>query len=120
MPTNGETVTLTKPDDNVPITFETPNFMLAAAGTCPANLKMTNNCGHIHTFIDGAACTPDGAYYNNDASASPANAIFSNCPMPNGSHTITMELHQDNHAPVLLNGATTPPTATVMITTTGG
>ena len=57
-PTAGKMVTVTKPDDNVPVSFTTPNFMLAAAGTCPANLKSTNNCGHIHVGKEAPEVCP--------------------------------------------------------------
>jgi hypothetical protein len=93
--------------------------MLAAAGTCPPALASGNNCGHVHILVDGSTCTPDGAPYNNDGTASPANAILSKCPMANGSHTITLELHHDNHAPVLDSSMMTIKTS-VMITATGG
>jgi hypothetical protein len=92
-----------------------------AAGTCPPNLKSTDNCGHIHVLVDGSACTPMGAPYNNAANTSgPVNAILSSCPMAtiNGPHTILLELHHDDHTPVQVNGATV--SASVMITASGG
>jgi hypothetical protein len=59
------------------------------------------NCGHIHILIDGSACTPMGSPYNNDnTTGSPALAIVSNCPTATGAHTITLELHNDDHSPI--------------------
>jgi hypothetical protein len=117
-PTAGSMVTVTMPGDTFPVTFSTTNFMLAAAGTCSQNLKTTDNCGHVHVFVDNDACTPDGASYDNQAAASPATAILSTCPMANGTHTVRLELHRDNHAAIQVNGATV--SASVMITATGG
>jgi hypothetical protein len=115
-------VTVVKPDDTVPIVPVVTNFQLAAAGTCPADLAMTDNCGHIHLLVDGAACTPSGSPYNNASGAPPVtsvNAILSDCPTVNGAHTVTMELHHDNHTPITnASGATI--SASVMITATGG
>jgi hypothetical protein len=78
---------------------------------------VTNNCGHVHLYIDPDAsdnspCTPSGAPYNNasplaeDGGAtpfSPINAIMSSCANTdaiNGSHTVLLELHSDQHAPI--------------------
>jgi hypothetical protein len=92
--------------------------MLAGAGTCPPAVKATDNCGHIHVLVDGMMCTPEGGPYNNDASASPAEAILSKCPMANGSHNITLELHHDDHTAITGSSGTIQ--ASVMITATGG
>ena len=54
----------------VPIAFTVTNFTLMMPGTCPGGDSDTG-CGHIHLTIDGAACTPSGAPYNN---ATPATA----------------------------------------------
>lgn len=92
------------------IAFTTTNFTAKAPGSCGAQAS-TDNCGHVHVFVDGANCTPDGAPYNNDAITSPASAILSNCP-PNGdggfsgNHTVLLELHHDDHSPIQVNGAT--------------
>jgi hypothetical protein len=70
---------------------------LKAPGSCAG----ATNCGHIHVLVDGPACTPAGAPYNNDAEASPATAILSKCPTANGAHTATLEIHNDDHSPFL-------------------
>jgi len=57
--------------------------------------------GHIHVLVDGAACTPEGGFYDNaDTTASPATAFLSTCPAVKGAHTITLELHNNDHSPV--------------------
>jgi hypothetical protein len=86
---------------DVPVTFTTTNFTLMAPGGCGS---VTNNCGHVHLLIDGAKCTPANSPYNNDGFASPINAIMSNCPSTDaidGSHTVSVELHSDMHAPII-------------------
>jgi hypothetical protein len=92
----------------VPIAFTVANFTLMAPGTCPGG-DMDTGCGHIHLTVDGTACTPSGAPYNNatpatasadGAGASPVNALLNLCPMINGSHTVNLSLHNDTHAPL--------------------
>jgi hypothetical protein len=101
----GATATATKQagsgEVDIPVSFTTTNFTLMAPGGCGS---VTNNCGHVHLLIDGAMCTPAGAPYNNDGFASPINAILSNCPASDtgdGSHTVSVELHSDQHAPIV-------------------
>jgi hypothetical protein len=101
----------------VSIAFSTTNFMLAMPGSC-GSMKSTDNCGHVHVLVDGAACTPSGSPYNNDATSTPATAILSSCPMANGMHTATLELHHDDHSPILVGGTVVK--ASVMFTATGG
>lgn len=83
---------------SVPITFALTNFTLKAAGTCGT----TASCGHIHVLVDGAACTPASAPYNNEAhdATMPAMALLASCPTALGAHTATLELHNDDHSPV--------------------
>jgi hypothetical protein len=120
-PTAGETVTVTKQavtgEVDVPITFATTNFTGMAAGDCGS---VTNNCGHVHIFVDPSEdggtspCTPANSPYNNASPLaeadggvtpfSPANAIMSNCANTDaidGTHTIRVELHSDQHAPIV-------------------
>jgi len=104
---------------DVPVTFATTNFTGKAAGDCGS---VTNNCGHVHVFVDPSEdggtspCTPANAPYNNASPLaesdggvtpfSPVNAIMSNCANTdpiNGTHVIRTELHSDQHAPI--NGA---------------
>jgi hypothetical protein len=80
----------------------------------------SNNCGHIHLLVDNAACTPAGAPYNNDGFASPINAILSTCPTVNGMHTVTLELHHNDHSPILDPTGTSTISASVTFTATGG
>jgi hypothetical protein len=81
---------------------------------------MSDNCGHIHVLVDGMACTPDAAgsppYDNADATGSPAQAILNTCPTVTGNHTITLELHHNDHSPVVPPGATMPVSDSVMVT----
>jgi hypothetical protein len=103
----------------VPIAFTTTNFMLANPGMCGAQAG-TDNCGHIHVYLDGMTCNMGP--YNNDAVASPAQAVLSYCPSSdaiNGMHTVSLELHHDDHSPINnSNGQVI--SASVSITTTGG
>ena len=116
-PTAGVSVAVTKPNDNVSITFAVTNFTLKMPGSCGAEAG-TDNCGHVHILVDEAACTPSGSPYNNDAASSPGIAILSSCPMANGTHTATLELHHDDHSPILVGGKVV--SASVMFTATGG
>jgi hypothetical protein len=121
-PTAGASVAVTPPTDFVSIGFTATNFQFAAAGTCPADLVNTDNCGHIHVLVDGNDCTPDGSPYNNATGAPPVtsvNAILSECPMVDGSHTAQLQLHHDNHTPID-NDAGVNIAASVQFTATGG
>ena len=128
-PMSGATVTVTKlpgTEEVVPISFSTTNIMLMAPGSCPMSLGPTDDsCGHVHLLIDGTACTPAGAPYNNATPAmagavpSPVNAIVTSCPMVNGAHTVTLELHHDDHSSLM--GADGKVISTqVMFTASGG
>jgi hypothetical protein len=114
-PASGAAVTLMPPQDAVPISFAVTNFTLMAPGTCAG----ATNCGHIHILVDGPACTPDGAPYNNDATSSPGNALLNACPTANGSHTATLEIHHDDHSPFLGASGTVISTS-VSFTASGG
>jgi hypothetical protein len=81
-------------DKSIPIAFALTNFVLMPAGTAGCNA----GCGHIHVLVDGSACTPTGDPYNNDASSSPAKALLAKCPTATGSHTATLELHNNDHS----------------------
>jgi hypothetical protein len=111
-PSNGQAVTLgSDPMKSVPVSFTTTAFTLMAPGS--ANCT-TGSCGHAHLFIDGSACTPTGMPYNNAGAASPIDALFKSCATPTGSHTISIELHNNDHSPVQnANGATIAATVTV-------
>lgn len=100
---------------SIDVAFAITNFTLKAPGSCGT----ATNCGHIHVLIDGTACndTGGGLPYNVAATASPAQPNFHLCPTAAGSHTVTLELHNDDHSPYQVNGATV--SDQVAITTTG-
>ena len=114
--------------DVVPVSFTTTGIALMMPGSCPNHSDSIDNCGHVHLLIDGAACTPSGSPYNNatpatatadGAGASPVNAILSSCSTVNGSHTVSLELHHDDHTPILgADGMVI--SAQVMLTVSGG
>jgi hypothetical protein len=116
--TAGESIAVTTDagaSKTIAIPFTLSNFTLMAAGTCPGGASNLS-CGHIHVLVDGSACTPSGSPYDNqDSTGSPAIAILSTCPMVDGAHTVTLELHNDVHAALM-----PPVSASVMITATGG
>jgi len=121
-PTSGASVAVTKPDDTVEIDFTVTNFQLEAPGNCPKVTPESDNCGHLHLLVDGSACTPDGAPYNNATGAPPVSsieAILSDCPMVNGSHTVTLEMHHDDHSAITDSTGKTI-SASVTFTATGG
>ena len=114
---------------DAPISFTTTGFTLMPAGGCGS---VTSGCGHVHLYVDpspdgGASpCTPAGAPYNNATplaagQGSPVNAIISSCASSDpadGPHTVLLELHSDQHAPIDdANGKTI--SQTVSFTATG-
>jgi len=118
MPAANAMVTVTKPNDNVPVSFTVQNFTMVNAGD-PSCSNSSDNCGHVHLLIDGSACTPSGSPYNNWGFVSPINAVLSSCPMANGMHKVTLELHHNDHTPVLDASMNTISTQ-VGFTATGG
>jgi hypothetical protein len=116
---NGATVTPTDTTNNVAVSFTLFSFTLADPTVSGACDPKSDNCGHIHIYVDDNACTPDGAPYNNDdATGGPAQAILSNCPAVAGMHTIRLELHHQDHSPVIVGDASSAVSASVMITAT--
>lgn len=107
-PAADATVTPSGATKTVPIAFKVAGFTLKAAGTCGANTA----CGHAHLLVDGEACNTAGAPYNNDGEASPIDAILSECDAVPGAHTVTVELHKDNHAPLQDAGSNVQATVT--------
>jgi hypothetical protein len=89
-------------EKDVLITFTLTGFTLMAPGGCGS---VSNTCGHIHVFVDDTTCTPSGSPYNNAIiTGTSGNAIMSNCPNTdpiNGSHTVRLELHDDQHGAIL-------------------
>ena len=98
-PTQNATVTMAV-GNTVPVMFGVMNFLLKAPGTCVA---ADGACGHVHLKVDGAACNDTAGMkpYNNAGFASPINANLAFCPMATGAHTISLELHNNDHTPVL-------------------
>jgi hypothetical protein len=122
-PTANQAVTVHMSDatggPDLPVAYTTTNFTLKAPGTCGS---VSKTCGHIHLLIDGSACNDTGSHspYNAASVASPASAGFDYCaawPNVNGAHTITLELHADDHTPINdSTGTVTKATVTVMVT----
>jgi predicted RNA-binding protein YlqC (UPF0109 family) len=82
---------------SVPLDFTVTSFTLKAPNTCAGMA----NCGHVHLLVDGNACNAAGSPYNNPAVASPAVAYLAQCAQPAGGHVVTLELHNDDHTPVV-------------------
>ncbi len=112
-PATGSTVAMN--NGSIDVAFTITNFTLKAPGSCAG----ATNCGHVHVLIDGAACndTGGGLPYNVAATASPAQPNFHLCPTAAAAHKITLELHNDDHSPYQVNGATV--SDEVDVTTTG-
>jgi len=101
---------------SVPITYGVANFLLRPPGTCAGAV----GCGHVHVLVDGAACNAAGQPYNNASSGSPTSALLSLCANPVGQHTVTLELHNDDHSPVLdANGNTVQSQVSVVAAAAG-
>lgn len=94
----GQTVLLGADEDlSAAFDFEVGNFRLEAPGECAG----AADCGHVHLLIDGQACNDTGAPYNNAGAASPISAKFERCATATGPHVVSLELHNDDHSPVL-------------------
>jgi hypothetical protein len=115
-PAAGSTITLgTDADKSVPVSFTTTNFTVQPPGSCSNSLT----CGHVHLLIDGpTGCINGTLAYDNelDAPSGATNvAKFARCATATGAHVISLELHDDHHAPVASNGAVI--SASVSVTT---
>jgi hypothetical protein len=84
-------------EDDIPVAFTLTNFTLKPPGGCGS---VSDTCGHIHVVIDSAMSCGGPPYNNDDETGSPATAIVSKCSTINGAHTISLELHADDHSPV--------------------
>jgi hypothetical protein len=107
-PATGGTVSIASSTD-VPVVFSVENFTLKAPGGCGA---VNDTCGHVHLLVDGTACNAPGLPYNSDfptagSATSPATATvhLSTCTTAAGAHTLTIELHSDNHALIAIQNA---------------
>ena len=67
-----------------------------------SSVLITSNDGHV--LIDAQACNAPGSPYNNTSiDQASAQAAFADCAAANqvATHTVTLELHDDQHNPVL-------------------
>ena len=120
-PASGASVALgTDSAKSVPVSFTLSGFTLKAPGTCGG----AANCGHLHLVIDDytSPCNPlpgvGNEKYNVQVTAgSPTSAQFATCGAPAGSHTITLEVHDDAHADVKDANGNLIKSAPVSITT---
>jgi len=87
----------------VPIGFKTTHFTLATPGMCgtAAQNSSDDHCGYVEVSFLGESCNVDGGTYNNLASASPAEAILSQCMSVDGSHDVVLALHHGDGTPIL-------------------
>jgi hypothetical protein len=89
-PSNNATVNASA-TNQVAINFST-NYMLRTPGQCQG----LDTCGHIYLLVDSSTCNQQDKGYNAIALTSPVQADLSRCPMVKGSHTITLELRNDD------------------------
>jgi hypothetical protein len=106
---------------SVPVSFTLSNFTLAAPGTCGG----AANCGHLHLVIDdySSACDPLAGVgtekYNVQViTGATTSAQFASCGgTAAGSHTLTLEVHDDAHGDVKDSNGNLIKSAAVSITT---
>jgi hypothetical protein len=80
----------------VTMIYAVTSFDVKAPGSCGSEA----NCGHVHILIDGNACNGSDIYNDSSYAVPDALAFFAKCATPTGSHTVTLELHDDVHNPV--------------------
>jgi hypothetical protein len=121
-PLSGASVALgTDTAKSVAVSFTLSNFTLKAPGTCGG----AANCGHLHLIIDNytspcdtLAGVPNEKYNVQVTSGTTTNAQFASCgSTAAGSHTITLEVHDDAHADVKDANGNLIKSAPVSITT---
>jgi hypothetical protein len=121
-PQSGASVALgTDTAKSVPVNFTLNNFTLMAQGHCGG----AANCGHLHLVIDNytSPCDtltgPGSEKYNVEiTSGITTSAQFASCgSTAAGSHTITLEVHDDAHADVKDANGNLIKSAPVSITT---
>lgn len=101
-PLSGGTAILgTDAQQTVHVTYSVANFTLMPPGDCGG----TPNCGHIHLLIDDAAGNCGASPYNNAGADPKTIDAYFQCVVDNGGtatgqHVISLELHDDSHAPV--------------------
>jgi len=100
----------------IPIEFTLSNFVLMAPASgftkCP---KM--HCGHVHLVVDGVDCNLPNLPYNAAAISSPGMIDLGICKAGvAGVHTVTAELHNDDHSSVALTDGGTAISDTITIT----
>jgi hypothetical protein len=109
------TIQITSPADNgsvsivsstdVPVVFTVTDFTLDAPPTGCGGVN-SDNCGHVHVFVDGMACDAP--------STATATAFLGFCATAAGMHTIKLELHRNDHSAV-----TGTPSSSITITANG-
>jgi hypothetical protein len=121
-PASGASVTMgTDSLKSVPVSFMLSNFTLAAPGTCGG----AANCGHLHLVIDGytSPCNPlagvgSEKYNAQVTTGATTSAQFASCGgTAAGSHTLTLEVHDDAHGDVKDSNGNLIKSAAVSITT---
>jgi hypothetical protein len=106
---------------SVPVSFTLSNFTLAAPGTCGG----AANCGHLHLVIDGYTSPCDSLtgvgsekYNAQVITGATTSAQFASCGgTAAGSHTLTLEVHDDAHGDVKDSNGNLIKSAAVSITT---
>jgi hypothetical protein len=117
-PTPGSMVTLAS-DSTLQVAFTLQDFILMAPGSCSAGSQGT--CGSVFLLIDGTACNNmTGGVdqgFNNLLVVSPGAAKFIWCHPPlSGSHTVILELHNDDKTPLKnASGATLAASVSVTV-----
>jgi hypothetical protein len=107
----------TDADLSVAVTIAATGFTLAdPSDTTETGCNGAANCGHVHIFIDGTDGNQPGAPYNNLGFTPQVTALFSYVDNPVGEHTITVQLVNNDHSPVLVGGQ--PVEDSVVINTT--
>jgi len=108
-PSNNSTVNLPV-NKQIAINFST-NYTLKAPGSCAGQ----EHCGHVYVLVDSTACNLPGQPYNALAVASPVQADLSKCATATGSHTVTLELRNDDES-IVNNLLSSPVTSAATIT----
>jgi hypothetical protein len=121
-PQSGASVALgTDSLKSVPVSFTLSNFTIKAPGTCGG----AANCGHLHLVIDSYTSLCDTAagvgsekYNVQVTTGTTTNAQFASCgSTAAGSHTLTLEVHDDAHGDVKDSSGNLIKSAPVSITT---
>jgi hypothetical protein len=104
-PTAGASVDYSVMNTDVDVSFTVTGLTLKDPGTCAG----AAGCGFVAVFVDGTTCNnvedpKNPQPYNGTASSSPTTAGLDYCPtFPalSASHTLSLELHNDDGTPLL-------------------